>query len=488
MKHDELEQQIDLGLRGLSRSGSGHGAAGAPLAADDGAPPAPDISAAWAAAHTRAAKLRRRNTMRNTTMLLLLAGLLTVAGLTLWPRGNGWAVTDGWIVEYEIEVPAYYGPGGSESPVDAPAELLSAAVSKWAAENRIEGRPTAAIEVAPKPFLPGNGFVRGATVKITLPSESDKLLAQLLEFVHAPGAGLPAATGEVRRYSKQWYFQEKYPQLFEQREIEINGKAYIFPRDFNRKPDIDALNMLCGFMPQPGKAARFYYYNLLAPETLAETGLGSIVRMDVAAEDMVVRLKTVRQADPFAPGELAKGHVNGLGSTFGQPGWTDEDFADALIQELRLTPLITPAMTERKLEVTQLKYLLFPLQRYQPGQPAATYQVSEEDKKQALAVWGRYNSALSAFLRSHPEFEPLIQSRLGQKAYGDQMAELSYEQLTAQVRGAAPPLPRSTFSVELYREASAEQVAALKEALDKVVPDAVSFQWTLAEPDWSRYR
>jgi hypothetical protein len=136
--------------------------------------------------------------------------------------------------------------------------------------------------------------------------------------------------------------------------------------------------------------------------------------------------------------------------------------------------------------VYELKYLLFPQQRYQPGQPAEGYSVGDEDIKQAKEKWQAYAVALAQVLTSNPDIMAVISDYRGMLGDGDLMTRRSYEELRALASGGDSDRPRSTFSVKLKDEATAEQRARLKAALDVVDPEAVSFEWQLGEPDWGR--
>ncbi len=511
MKRDELEQQIDLGLRGLSRSGAGHKGTGPAHAADDGhaASAAPDMHAAWAAAHTRAASLRRRNTMRNTTLMLLLAGLLTVAGLTLWPRGNGWAVTDGWIVEYEIEVPAYYdfdyGVNGAKDPT-APQDRLEQLVADWNEAHKdkaqLPGQPLATLKVMPAAKDSDEPLLKRATAQLSFASDDQALLDELTELLRNPGEGLPQMIGVPLRYSRTWYANEKYPERYEPREIVIDGKPYSFPTDFESEDELE--NFRDTVLPHAqnfgglgenklDKETRpaMLYYNLLSKRTIQKTGAGMVLLMSVDSQDRIL-LDTLVRDDPFAEFALRECQAQGLNAIPGK-GMTLEECLGLMRHGLEVVRRQT-TKSGRAIEVYQFTCLAYPTVSFELGQGAGKYTPSVSESLRAKQQSDRYLQAVNSWLAEHQELripdqvwssegdppKPVPERHVAARpVYGSIRtfvpgANNSPEELAAAI------VPVVAIQVEMHGLSSEDRVS-LRSALESVAGSQQVIEWRLSD-------
>lgn len=428
--------------------------------------------------------------MRNTTMLLLFTGLLLIAGLTLWPRGKGWAITDGWVVEYEIEVPAYYGfdffASGVQG-VETPQSRLEKLVTQWSTDHA-DLAPLPGVELArlsigqPMPEVSPSGqvdnfFVHRAQASLLFMSEDAELLNELLDLLRDPGAGLPPLNGEIRKYNKSWIVQAKNPKLYEPRTFTVDGREFHFPQDF---PGDVADSQLAGQLPDPAEKhqrSSMLYYNLLTESERQLTGAGLLTRLDF--RDGRLSVTTLHDDERFRQLALAPDLRLGLqmGGTYSADGTpkapeSEEFYLDALYQVLRERSSNHEEDYE-SLQVWGLEYLLFPQERFEPGQPAENYRVTDADRKHALAMAERYRAAFEAAFPGYADLRLEDGSRAVSVGGGGQLE-------SARLGAPINEQPRYSLSLTL-RGPKVEEAAKIKAVLDTVEPGATSFSWRLRD-------
>ncbi len=464
----------------------------------NGAELPPELGQSISGALGRRGRLRRKSMLRSlkSTLLIIFVGLLTVAGLTLWPRGNGWAVTDGWIVEYEIEVPAYYGfdfVASGVQGVESPQSQLEQLVRDWSAEHAnaapAEGVGLAELNVhQPMPQTNGkdpglfNFFVHRAPVTLTFRSDDEELLDELLALLRSPGEGLPGLQGEVKKYSKTWYVREKYPQIYEERTLTVDGRELHFPRDF---PGNIEDSMLAGMLPDPQATkdrSSMLYYNLLTDAERELTGAGLLTRLEVKDGQLSVTTieEDTRYRELRLPADLRLGIQMGGGYNADgtpQPPDSNEFYLDALYQFLRERSANHQEDYET-VQVWGLEYLLFPRERFEPGQPAQSYRVTEADRSHALALAARYSEAFSAAFPGYAELRLEDGNRAVSAGAGGQLE-------SARLGMPITEQPHYSFTV-ILRGPEALEAEKIKAVLDQVDPGATSFSWRLRDDTMRR--
>jgi len=186
--------------------------------------------------------------------LLLGALVLLALAILLFPRQSSWAMSEGHLIELEVEFETQF-TGTALDANDHPLLVLEDIVNDWAANDiSVLGS-----DFQPKVRITSIHCTQGmytARIQVDVFSADQDQLSVLIKVL----TDLPGLVSIPKTYSQRWYYHEKYPtSYYPGRRFIINGTPYQYPQDFAESEQVDLRSLM---FASPTEQNVIYFANL----------------------------------------------------------------------------------------------------------------------------------------------------------------------------------------------------------------------------------